>query len=136
MQTGDQRRQRLLPKNLPNPPTYRKTNPADRPILIYAVRSDAMPIYKLDDYANVILGQSLSTISGVGQVLIAGQQTAGPRPGNPEALAAMASSLAQVDSALAHQNGQSAKGNLEGPHQQFTLDTNDQLFNPEPISAK
>ena len=64
----------LLPKNLPTPPTYRKTNPADRPILIYAVHSDAMPVYQLDTYANTILAQSLSTIPGVGQVSIGGQQ--------------------------------------------------------------
>jgi HAE1 family hydrophobic/amphiphilic exporter-1 len=59
-----------LPKNLPKPPTYRKTNPAERPILIYAVSSEAIPFYQLDLYANVILGQSLSTIPGVGQVLM------------------------------------------------------------------
>src|SRR6202012_5227881 len=62
----------LLPKDLPNPPTYKKTNPADRSILVYAVHSDSMPIYKLDDYAYTILAQKLSTISGVAQVNIAG----------------------------------------------------------------
>src|SRR5579862_1807666 len=64
----------LLPADLPNPPTYRKTNPADRPVLIYSVTSDAIPSYQLDSFANVVLAQSLSTITGVGQVLIAGQQ--------------------------------------------------------------
>src|SRR6266699_6256087 len=64
----------LLPKNLPNPPTYRKVNPADRAILIYAVHSDTMPIYKVDDYAYTILAQKLSTVSGVSQVDVAGQQ--------------------------------------------------------------
>src|SRR5438309_4230984 len=64
----------LLPKDLPNPPTYRKTNPADRPVLIYAVHSDEMPIYKVDDYANTILAQKLSTVKGVAQVIVAGQQ--------------------------------------------------------------
>jgi hydrophobe/amphiphile efflux-1 (HAE1) family protein len=119
----------LLPKNLPNPPTYRKTNPADRPILIYAVSSDDIPSYRLDSYANVILAQSLSTISGVGQVLIAGQQL----PAiivqvNPQALAAHGISFAQVQAALSSQTVDTPKGNLEGPHQQFTLQTNDQLF--------
>src|SRR6202045_1465834 len=55
----------VLPKDLPNPPTYRKTNPADRPILIYAVTSDDLPIYKVDDYAFVILAQKISAVTGV-----------------------------------------------------------------------
>jgi hydrophobe/amphiphile efflux-1 (HAE1) family protein len=121
----------LLPKNLPNPPTYRKTNPADRPILIYAVSSDAIPSYQLDSYANVILAQSLSTITGVGQVLIAGQQLpAIIARVNPEALAAHGISFAQVQAALTAQTLDLPKGNLEGPHEQFTLQTNDQLFDP------
>src|SRR5262249_21039022 len=64
----------LLPKDLPNPPTYKKTNPAERAILIYAVSSDAVPIYKVDNYAFTILAQKLSTVSGVSEVDIAGQQ--------------------------------------------------------------
>src|SRR5437764_8239710 len=63
----------LLPKDLPNPPTYRKTNPADRPVLIYAVHSDDMPIYKVDDFASTILAQKISTIPGISQVIVAGQ---------------------------------------------------------------
>src|SRR5579871_5260058 len=58
----------LLPKDLPNPPTYHKTNPADRAILVYAVYSDDMPIYKVDDYAYTVVAQKLSTISGVSEV--------------------------------------------------------------------
>ncbi len=64
----------LLPKDLPGPPTYKKTNPAERAILIYAVSSDALPIYRVDDYAFNILAQKLSTIDGVSEVDIAGQQ--------------------------------------------------------------
>jgi AcrB/AcrD/AcrF family len=121
----------LLPKNLPNPPTYRKTNPSERPILIYAVSSDAIPSYKLDQYANVILGQSLSTVSGVGQVLIAGEQLPTVTVQvNPEALAAHGLSLTQVQSALTSETLDQPKGNLEGPHQQVTLNSNDQLFDP------
>jgi hydrophobe/amphiphile efflux-1 (HAE1) family protein len=120
-----------LPKNLPTPPTYRKTNPAERPILIYAVGSDAIPFYQLDLYASVILGQSLSTISGVGQVLIAGEQLpAVAVQVNPEALAAHGITLAQAETALGDQTLESAKGNLEGPHQEFTVNSNDQLFDP------
>ncbi len=120
----------LLPKNLPNPPTYRKTNPADRPVLIYAVHSDAMPVARLDAYANTVLGQSLSTVPGVGQVLIGGQQQPAVHVQvDPQALASRGLSLAQINTALAAATLDAPKGNLEGPHQQFTLDTNDQLFN-------
>ena len=120
----------LLPKDMPAPPTYRETNPADRPVLIYAVHSDAMPRYQLDTYANTVLAQSLSTVPGVGQVLIAGQQQPAVTVRvNPEALAARGISLSQVQTALSSATLESPKGNLEGPQQQFTLDTNDQLFN-------
>src|SRR5215471_12494106 len=57
----------LLPKDLPSPPTYRKTNPADFPVLIYAVHSDTLPVYRIDDYAYTILAQKMSTVTGVGQ---------------------------------------------------------------------
>jgi hydrophobe/amphiphile efflux-1 (HAE1) family protein len=120
-----------LPKNLPTPPTYRKTNPAERPILIYAVSSDAIPFYQLDQYANVILGQSLSTIPGVGQVLIAGEQEpAIAVQVNPEALAAHGVSLTQVETALSNETLDQPKGNLEGPQQESAVQTNDQLFDP------
>src|SRR5579875_1647255 len=62
----------LLPKDLPNPPTYRKVNPTDRAVLIYAVWSDAMPIYRVDDFAYTILAQKISAVPGVGQVIVAG----------------------------------------------------------------
>jgi hydrophobe/amphiphile efflux-1 (HAE1) family protein len=119
----------LLPKTLPNPPTYRKTNPSDRPILIYAVHSDAMPVYQLDTYANTILAQSLSTVPGVGQVSIGGEQ----KPAvavqvDPAALASRGLTLAQVDTALTSATLDTPKGNLEGSQQQYTLDTNDQLL--------
>ena len=58
----------LLPPDLPSPPTYRKTNPADRPVLIYAVHSDALPVYRVDDYAYTVLAQKLSTVPGVSEV--------------------------------------------------------------------
>jgi hydrophobe/amphiphile efflux-1 (HAE1) family protein len=119
----------ILPKNMPTPPTYRETNPANRPILIYAVHSDAMPTYRLDTYANTVLAESLSTVPGVGYVVIAGQQQPAVTVRiNPGALASRGLSLTQVQTALASATLDTAKGNLEGPQQQFTLDTNDQLF--------
>ncbi|MGB6172565.1 MAG: efflux RND transporter permease subunit [Xanthobacteraceae bacterium] len=122
----------LLPKTMPTPPTYRETNPADRPILIYAVHSDAMPTYQLDTYANTVLAQSLSTINGVGQVSIGGEQEpAVAVQVDPEALASRGLSLAQIDTALTGATLEAPKGELEGPQQQLTLNTNDQLTDPD-----
>ena len=92
----------LLPKDLPNPPTYRKTNPADRPVLIYGVHSDAMPVYRIDDYAYTILAQRLSTVSGVSESRIFGQKPYAVHVQvNPAALAARGIGLEEVRTALA-----------------------------------
>src|SRR6201993_2592797 len=120
----------LLPKDLPNPPTYRKTNPADRPVLIYAVYSKAMPIYKVDDYAYTIVAQKLSTVKGVSESRIFGQKPYAVHIRvDPGALAARGIGLEDVRNALTTQTVDRPKGNLEGAKQVFTLDTNDQLFN-------
>jgi hydrophobe/amphiphile efflux-1 (HAE1) family protein len=120
----------LLPKDLPNPPTYRKTNPADRPVLIYAVHSNALPIYKVDDYAYTILAQKLSTVKGVSESRIFGQQPYAVRVQiNPAALASRGIGLEEVRNALATTNINRPKGNLVSANQLVTLDTNDQLFN-------
>jgi hydrophobe/amphiphile efflux-1 (HAE1) family protein len=119
----------LLPKDLPNPPTYKKTNPADRSILIYAVHSDALPIYRVDDYASTILAQKLSTVDGVSEVDVAGQQIyAAHVQVNPTALAAHGIGLEDVHNALTGATLDEAKGSLEGKNQSIPLDTNDQLF--------
>ena len=120
----------LLPKDLPNPPTYKKTNPAERAILIYAASSDALPIYRVDDYAYTVIAQKLSTISGVSEVDIAGQQQYAVHVQvNPLALAARGIALEDVHNALAAATLDEPKGNLEGTQQVYTLDTNDQLLN-------
>ena len=120
----------LLPKDLPNPPTYKKTNPADRPIMIYAVYSDALPLYRVDDYAYTIMAQRISQISGVSQVDIAGQQQYAVHVQvNPTALASRGIGLEDVHTALGAATLNQPKGNLEGQQQTVTLDTNDQLFN-------
>ena len=120
----------LLPKDLPNPPTYRKVNPADRSILIYAVSADDLPIYKVDDYAFTILAQKISAVTGVSQVLVAGQQDFAVRvQANPSALAARGIALEDVRTAISNATVNQAKGNLENAHQQATIDTNDQIFN-------
>jgi hydrophobe/amphiphile efflux-1 (HAE1) family protein len=119
----------LLPKDLPSPPTYRKVNPADFPIMIYAVHSDAVPEYKLDDYANLVLGERLSTVPGVGQVSIFGQKLYAARVQvNPAAIAAHGISLEDVRTALTNATVNEPKGSIEGEHQITALETNDQLF--------
>ncbi|HUK58495.1 MAG TPA: efflux RND transporter permease subunit [Stellaceae bacterium] len=119
----------VLPKNLPTPPTYRKVNPADRAILIYAVHSDTMPLYKVDDYAYTILAQRISAVQGVSQVDIGGEQKYAVRiQVNPDALAARGIGLEEVRSALAATSADNPKGTLENAHQSVTIDTNDQLF--------
>jgi hydrophobe/amphiphile efflux-1 (HAE1) family protein len=120
----------LLPPDLPSPPTYRKTNPADRPVLIYAVHSNSLPIYKVDDYAYTILAQKLSTVPGVSEARIFGQQPyAAHIQINPGALASRGLGFEDVRNALIATTLDRPKGNLEGAHQTYTLDTNDQLFN-------
>ncbi|HTR83881.1 MAG TPA: efflux RND transporter permease subunit [Reyranella sp.] len=119
----------LLPKDLPNPPTYRKVNPADRAVLIYAVSSDDLPMYKVDDYAFVILAQKISAVAGVSQVLVAGQQDFAVRvQANPASLAAKGIGLEDVRAALGGASINQAKGNLESEFQSLMIDTNDQLF--------
>jgi hydrophobe/amphiphile efflux-1 (HAE1) family protein len=119
----------LLPKDLPNPPTYKKTNPADRAILIYAISSDTLPMSKVDDYAYTILAQRISTVPGVSQVNIGGEQKYAVRVQvNPEALASRDIGLEDVRTALANASINAPKGNLENAHQAVTLDTNDQLY--------
>ena len=119
----------LLPKNLPNPPTYRKVNPSDRAIVIYAVYSETMPVSRVDDYANTILAQKMSAVPGVSQVVIGGQRKYAVRVQvNPDALASRGIGLEDVRTAIANTSTDQPKGVMEGAHQTLTLDTNDQLF--------
>ncbi|HWD60094.1 MAG TPA: efflux RND transporter permease subunit, partial [Stellaceae bacterium] len=119
----------LLPNDLPSPPTYRKTNPADRPVLIYAVHSDALPIYRVDDYAYTILAQKLSTVPGVSESRIFGQQPYSVHVQvNPGQLAARGIGFEDVRTALTATTLDRPKGTLENDFQSYTLDTNDQLF--------
>jgi hydrophobe/amphiphile efflux-1 (HAE1) family protein len=125
----------LLPKDLPNPPTYKKTNPADRPILIYAIYSDSMPIYKLDDYAFTIIAQKLSTVPGVAEVDIGGEQVyAAHIQVNPGTLASKGIGLEDVHNAITAATLDEPKGTLEGANQAFTIDTNDQLMTAQGYS--
>jgi hydrophobe/amphiphile efflux-1 (HAE1) family protein len=120
----------LLPPDLPAPPTYRKTNPADRPVLIYAAYSNALPIYRVDDYAYTILAQKLSTVPGVSEARIFGQQPYSAHIQiDPGSLASRGLGMEDVRNALIAATVDRPKGILEGEHQTYTLDSNDQLFN-------
>jgi hydrophobe/amphiphile efflux-1 (HAE1) family protein len=119
----------LLPKAMPSPPTFKKTNPADRAILIYAVSSDAMPVQDLDQYAYNVLAEAISRVDGVSQVNIAGEQIPAVHVQiNPDAIASRGISLEDVRSALTNATTDLPKGNLEGNSQEYTVGTNDQLF--------
>jgi hydrophobe/amphiphile efflux-1 (HAE1) family protein len=114
---------------MPTPPTYKKVNPADFPILIYAIHSDAVPRYRIDDYANNILADELSTQPGVGQVFVFGSMPYGARVQiNPATLAAKGIGLEDVRNALVNATVNNPKGEIEEEHQAISLDTNDQLF--------
>jgi multidrug efflux pump subunit AcrB len=122
----------LLPKDLPSPPTYRKTNPADRPVLIYAIHSDALPVYRIDDYAYTIIAQKVATVKGVAESRIFGQKPYAVHiQVNPGELAARGIGLEDLRTAVTAATVNRPKGNLAGAHQTVTLDTNDQIFNAE-----
>jgi hydrophobe/amphiphile efflux-1 (HAE1) family protein len=120
----------VLPQNMPTPPTYRKVNPANFAVLIYAVHSDAVPPYVVDRYANNVIADRLSTEPGVGQVFVFGSMPYAARVQiNPATLAAKRIGLEDVRTALINATVNNPKGEIEGEHQAIALDTNDQLFN-------
>ncbi|MBV9741601.1 MAG: multidrug efflux RND transporter permease subunit [Hyphomicrobiales bacterium] len=117
-----------LPKNLPTPPTYRKINPADSPILLLGVRSDTLPLTEVDDALETKLAQQVSQISGVGQVFIGGQQKPAIRIQlDPAKLVAKGLSLEDVRLPLSITTVDNPKGTINGPTHSFTIYTNDQL---------
>jgi len=117
-----------LPPNLLNPPIYRKTNPADTPILLLALTSQTLPLTKVSDYADSILVQKLSQMPGVGLVSLGGEQNPAIRVQvNPAQLAAAGLDLESVRTALANSTVNQPKGTLYGGQHAFSLLTNDQL---------
>jgi multidrug efflux pump len=119
----------LLPPQLPTPPTYSKSNPADQPILTLAISSEVLPLEDVDDYADSILAQKISQVSGVGLVTINGGQKPAVRVQiDPEALAGTVLTMEDVRQSLVAANINEPKGNLDGPRQDYVLSTNDQLY--------
>ncbi|MBI1778053.1 MAG: multidrug efflux RND transporter permease subunit [Proteobacteria bacterium] len=118
-----------LPRNLPTPPTYRKVNPADAPILIMAVQSDSFPLTMVDDFADTILAQQLSQIPGVAQIAITGEQKPAVRVQiDPAKIASLGISLEDVRAVLSSATVDAPKGSIDGTAQSFTIYNNDQLL--------
>ena len=118
----------FLPTNLPVPPVYSKTNPADAPILTLAITSTTLPLPKVEELAETRMAQRISQLKGVGLVSISGGQRPAVRvQANPTALASYGLSLENLRTALASANVNQAKGNFDGPDQAWTINDNDQL---------
>ncbi len=120
--------QRNLPSELPAPPVLRKVNPADQPILYLAVSSPTLPLYQVSEFAETLLAQRISMISGVAQVLIYGQQKYAVRVQlDPEQLAAREIGVDEVAEAVRKGNSNIATGTLSGPMREYTVQASGQL---------
>jgi hydrophobic/amphiphilic exporter-1 (mainly G- bacteria), HAE1 family len=118
-----------LPKNLPSPPTYRKVNPADSPILLLSATSDTLPLTTVSDAVDAQLAQQISQISGVAQVIIGGQQKPSIRVQiDPAKLVAKGLSLEDVRNQITLTTVDSPKGNIDGDKRAYTIYANDQLL--------
>jgi HAE1 family hydrophobic/amphiphilic exporter-1/multidrug efflux pump len=122
-----------LPKNLPSPPAYRKVNPADFSIIIYAVHSDVLPMTEVDNYAETVIAQQLSQLPGIGNVGVGGQQKPAVRVQvDPVKLAAVGLQLEDVASLITTATVDSPQGAITGAHHNYTIYDNDQLLSAAP----
>ena len=122
-----------LPKNLPSPPSFRKTNPADAPILIIVVQSQVLPLTQVSDYADNVLAQQISRLDGVGLVNVNGQQKPAVRiQVDPARIKALGLSLEDIRGVIANITVSAPTGTIDGTHQAFNVYTNDQLLKAEP----
>ena len=120
--------QSLLPSNLPSPPIYSKTNPADAPVLTLAITSSSMPLSQVEDLVDTRLAPKISQLNGVGLVTISGGQKPAVRiQANPDALSAYGINLEDLRTALTESSVNAAKGNFDGERQDYQIDANDQL---------
>ncbi len=124
-----------LPKTLPSPPHYRKINPADAPVLILAVQSDALPLTTVDDYADVVLSQQISQLPGIAEIYISGAQTPSIHVQvDPAKLAAMGLTLEDVRNAILNATVDNAKGTINTEHRAFAINANDQITEAAPFN--
>ena len=121
--------QSYLPANLPTPPVYSKSNPADAPVLTLALTSNEMALSSIEDLADTRLAPKISQINGVGLVSISGGQKPAVRiQANPTALASYGINMEDLRNALTGSSLNQAKGNFDGPSQDYTINANDQLL--------
>ncbi len=121
---------RQLPPNMPSPPTYRKVNPADFPVVFLAMSSDTLPLSTVDNYAENMMAQRISTVNGVAQVNVFGAQPYAVRiQVDPNKLAAYGLGIDEVEQAVETGNVNQPLGILYGKHQAFTVQANGQLNN-------
>ncbi len=127
--------QTYLPADLPTPPIYSKTNPADTPILTLALTSQTIPLSQVEDLADTRLAQKIAQLPGVGLVSISGGQKPAVRVQvNPTALSSYGINLEDVRTALQSTSLNSALGNFDGPHQDYQINANDQLLTSKEFS--
>jgi multidrug efflux pump len=120
--------QSFLPSDLPVPPIYNKTNPADAPVLTLAITSDNIPLSTVEDDVDTRLAPKLSQLAGVGMVTISGGQKPAVRiQVNPVQLSSYGLNMEDVRTALTEASVNSAKGNFDGPRQDYQIDSNDQI---------
>jgi multidrug efflux pump len=121
--------QTYLPNDLPSPPIYSKSNPADAPVMTLAITSKALPLSQVEDYTDTRLAQKISQVSGVGLVTISGGQKPAVRvQANPTALLSYGISLDNLRTTLQSASVNQAKGNFDGTHQAYEINANDQLM--------
>ena len=120
--------QSLLPSILPAPPIYSKTNPADAPVLTLAITSNSIPLSQVEDLVDTRLAPKISQLNGVGLVTISGGQKPAVRiQANPAALSSYGINMEDLRAALTQASVNAAKGNFDGPRQDYQIDANDQL---------
>ncbi|HUO16242.1 MAG TPA: efflux RND transporter permease subunit [Verrucomicrobiae bacterium] len=120
--------QSYLPADLPTPPIYSKTNPADAPVLTLGITSDSMPLSQVEDLIDTRLAPKISQLNGVGLVSITGGQKPAVRiQVNPTKLSSYGINLEDVRTALTQTSVNAAKGNFDGPRQDYQIDANDQI---------
>ena len=120
---------RELPRDMPSPPSYRKVNPADSPILYLAVSSPVLPLSEVDEYADTTMAQRISMVSGVAQVQVYGSQKYAVRVQiDPQALASRAIGIDEVYAAIQAGNVNMPSGDLQGEHRAYTLQASGQLL--------
>ncbi|WP_288956809.1 efflux RND transporter permease subunit [uncultured Desulfovibrio sp.] len=122
--------QRRLPTSMTTPPSFRKVNPADMPILYLRVSSPTLPLYQLNEYADTLIGQRLSMVEGVAQVVIYGQKKYAVRVQlDPDELATRGLGIDEVADAVAAANSMLPTGSLEGAQRASSIKSSGQLLN-------